>query len=310
VDECGAVRRVIGAPSKSKRVPEWRLFVLVIIGFVVVLGSVVGGFMLEGGPLLVLMQWVEFLIIGGAAIGALLISAPAKLLFKILQKAISAIKGETITRQVYLSLLKLVYELLYKGQKEGWIALEKHIETPYESSIFNKYTDLMRRNNMILFMTDTFRMVIIGGIAPHDLEALMDGDIETQHADSKRPGMLLQKIGDSMPGLGIVAAVLGIVITMQAIDGPAAEIGHKVAAALVGTFLGIFLSYGFLQPLATNIDIAAEQELMVYEVIKSAITAFAKGFKPIVCVEFARRCIPDEARPSFEEMEGYVKDIK
>jgi chemotaxis protein MotA len=223
VDECGAVRRVIGAPSKSKRVPEWRLFVLVIIGFVVVLGSVVGGFMLEGGPLLVLMQWVEFLIIGGAAIGALLISAPAKLLLKILQKAISAIKGETITRQVYLSLLKLVYELLYKGQKEGWIALEKHIETPYESSIFNKYTDLMRRNNMILFMTDTFRMVIIGGIAPHDLEALMDGDIETQHADSKRPGMLLQKIGDSMPGLGIVAAVLGIVITMQAIDGPAAE---------------------------------------------------------------------------------------
>jgi chemotaxis protein MotA len=310
VDECCAGRRVIGAPSKSKRVPEWRLFVLVIIGFVVVLGSVVGGFMLEGGPLLVLMQWVEFLIIGGAAIGALLISAPAKLLFKILQKAISAIKGETITRQVYLSLLKLVYELLYKGQKEGWIALEKHIETPYESSIFNKYTDLMRRNNMILFMTDTFRMVIIGGIAPHDLEALMDGDIETQHADSKRPGMLLQKIGDSMPGLGIVAAVLGIVITMQAIDGPAAEIGHKVAAALVGTFLGIFLSYGFLQPLATNIDIAAEQELMVYEVIKSAITAFAKGFKPIVCVEFARRCIPDEARPSFEEMEGYVKDIK
>ena len=283
---------------------------LVIIGFVVVLGSVVGGFMLEGGPLLVLMQWVEFLIIGGAAIGALLISAPAKLLLKILQKAISAIKGETITRQVYLSLLKLVYELLYKGQKEGWIALEKHIETPYESSIFTKYTDLMRRNSMILFMTDTFRMVIIGGIAPHDLEALMDGDIETQHAGSKRPGMLLQKIGDSMPGLGIVAAVLGIVITMQAIDGPAAEIGHKVAAALVGTFLGIFLSYGFLQPLATNIDIAAEQELMVYEVIKSAITAFAKGFKPIVCVEFARRCIPDEARPSFEEMEGYVKDVK
>jgi chemotaxis protein MotA len=310
VDECCAGRRVIGAPSKSKRVPEWRLFVLVIIGFVVVLGSVVGGFMLEGGPLMVLMQWVEFLIIGGSAIGALLISAPAKLLSKILQKSISAIKGETITRQVYLSLLKLVYELLYKGQKEGWIALEKHIETPYESSIFNKYTDLMRRNNMILFMTDTFRMVIIGGIAPHDLEALMDGDIETQHADSKRPGMLLQKIGDSMPGLGIVAAVLGIVITMQAIDGPAAEIGHKVAAALVGTFLGIFLSYGFLQPLATNIDIAAEQELMVYEVIKSAITAFAKGFKPIVCVEFARRCIPDEARPSFEEMEGYVKDIK
>jgi chemotaxis protein MotA len=138
----------------------------------------------------------------------------------------------------------------------------------------------------------------------------MDGDIETHHADSKRPGMLLQKIGDSMPGLGIVAAVLGIVITMQAIDGPPEEIGHKVAAALVGTFLGIFLSYGFLQPLATNIDIAGEEEMMVYEVIKSAIAAFAKGFKPIVCVEFARRCIPNEARPSFVEMEEYVKDIR
>jgi chemotaxis protein MotA len=286
------------------------LFVLVIVGFVVVLGSVIGGFLLEGGPFLVLMQWVEFLIIGGSAIGALLISAPAKLLSKILQKSLSAIKGETISRQVYLSLLKLVYELLYKGQKEGWIALEKHIETPKESAIFTKYNDLMGRNDMISFMTDTFRMVIIGGIAPHDLEALMDGDIETHHADSKKPGMLLQKIGDSMPGLGIVAAVLGIVITMQAIDGPPSEVGHKVAAALVGTFLGIFLSYGFLQPLATNIDIAAEQEMMIYEVIKSAITAFAKGFKPIVCVEFARRCIPHDARPSFEEMEGYVKDIK
>jgi chemotaxis protein MotA len=284
--------------------------VLTIVGFVVVLGAVLGGFAAEGGPFLVLMQGAEFLIIGGSAIGALLISAPGKLLSKILKKAISAIKGETITRQVYLSLLKLIYELLYKGQKEGWIGLEKHIEEPEGSSIFTKHSDLMRRNDMILFITDTFRMVIIGGIAPHDLEALMDGDIDAHHADGKRPGMLLQKIGDSMPGLGIVAAVLGIVITMQAIDGPAAEIGHKVAAALVGTFLGIFLSYGFLQPLATNIDIAAEQELMVFEVIKSAIAAFAKGFKPIVCVEFARRCIPEEARPSFQEMEEYVKDTR
>ncbi len=228
----------------------------VIIGFAVVLISVLGGFAEAGGPFLVLIQPAEFLIIGGAALGALLASAPKNVLQQMATKTLGALKGETITRGSYLSVLKLLYELLYMAQKEGLIALEKHIETPAESAIFSKYSDVLAHKTLIAFMTDTFRMVIIGGIASHDLETLMEGDIDTHHNDMKKPSVLLSKIGDTMPGLGIVAAVLGIVITMQAIDGPAGEIGKKVAAALVGTFLGILLCYGFIQPLASNLEIA------------------------------------------------------
>ncbi len=280
----------------------------VIIGFVVVLVSVLGGFWEAGGPLLVLIQPAEFLIIGGAALGALLASAPKNVLQQMLSKTLGALKGETITRGSYLSVLKLLYELLYMAQKEGLIALEKHIETPAESAIFSKYSDVLAHKTLIAFMTDTFRMVIIGGIASHDLETLMEGDIDTHHNDMKKPSMLLSKIGDTMPGLGIVAAVLGIVITMQAIDGPAGEIGKKVAAALVGTFLGILLCYGFIQPLASNLEIQGEKEIQVFEVVKNAISAFARGFSPLVCVEFARRSIPSEARPEFPEMEAHVKE--
>jgi chemotaxis protein MotA len=282
--------------------------VFVIIGFVIVLVSVLGGFYEAGGPFMVLIQPAEFIIIGGAGLGALLASAPKNILHQILRKTIGAIKGETITKTTYLSVLKLMYELLYMAQKEGLIALEKHIEMPAESAIFSKYADILSQSTLISFMTDTFRMVIIGGIASHDLEALMEGDMDTHHNDIKKPSVVLSKIGDTMPGLGIVAAVLGIVITMQAIDGPASEVGKKVAAALVGTFLGILLCYGFIQPLASNLDIASEKEMQVFEVVKNAISAFARGFSPLVCVEFARRSIPGEVRPEFPEMESHVKD--
>lgn len=280
----------------------------VIIGFAIVLISVLGGFAEAGGPFLVLIQPAEFIIIGGAALGALLASAPKTVLQSIIRKSIGALKGETVTKATYLSVLKLMYELLYMAQKEGLIALEKHIETPAESPIFSKYADILSQKTLISFMTDTFRMVIIGGIASHDLEALMEGDIDTHHNDIKKPSMILSKIGDTLPGLGIVAAVLGIVITMQAIDGPAAQIGKNVAAALVGTFLGILLCYGFIQPLASNLDIAGEKEMQVFEVVKNAIVAFARGFSPLVCVEFARRSIPNETRPEFPEMEAHVKE--
>ncbi len=280
----------------------------VIIGFAVVLLSVLGGFAEAGGPFLVLVQPAEFIIIAGAGLGALLASAPKNVLQKIFAKTIAALQGKTITKATYLSVLKLLYELLYMAQKEGLIALEKHIESPAESAIFSKYPDILAHGELVAFMTDTFRMVIIGGIASHDLEALMESDIDTQHNEVKKPSQVLSKIGDTMPGLGIVAAVLGIVITMQAIDGPAGEIGKKVAAALVGTFLGILLCYGFIQPLASNLDISGEKEIQVFEVVKNAIAAFARGFSPLVCVEFARRSIPAETRPEFAEMEAHVKE--
>lgn len=282
----------------------------VIIGIVVVLGSVLGGFVLEGGPLLVLMQVAEFLIIGGAALGALLISAPASLLKKIMGKVIDSLKGSAISKQTYLDLLKLLFDVFQLSRKDGLIALESHIENPDTSALFTQYPQFLNNRHLLYFICDTFRLVVLGGVTAHDMESLMDRDIETHHHEGTKPGMILQKIGDSMPGLGIVAAVLGIVITMQAIDGPPAEIGHKVAAALVGTFLGIFISYGFVQPLATNIDMANDEESRIFETIKSGMIAFAKGLNPIISVEFARRSIPSEYRPEFQEMEKHVKGKK
>ncbi|MCL4509554.1 MAG: flagellar motor stator protein MotA [Bacteroidetes bacterium] len=282
----------------------------VIIGIVVVLVAVLGGFAIEGGPFLVLMQYAEFLIIIGASAGALLISTPGKLLGKIFKKLTGAFGGNKVNKDTYLNLLRLMYELFQVGQKEGVIGLEQHVENPDKSKIFAKYPEILENEHVLHFLTDTMRLLIVGGAEPFDLEGLMDADIETHHQEGSKPGMILQKIGDSMPGLGIVAAVLGIVITMQAIDGPPQEIGHKVAAALVGTFLGVLLSYGFVQPLATNLDISAEEESRMFEAIKAGLVAFAKGMQPLIAVEFARRTIFQDYRPTFREMEEALKGAK
>lgn len=279
----------------------------VIIGIAIVLIAVLGGFAIEGGAFLVLMQYAEFMIIIGASAGALLISTPGKLLGKIFKKISGAFKKGKMTKATYLGLLKLMYELFQVGQKDGVIGLEQHVENPEKSKIFAKYSNVVSDKNILHFLTDTMRLLIVGGAEPFDLEGLMDADIETHHQEGSKPGMILQKIGDSMPGLGIVAAVLGIVITMQAIDGPPQEIGHKVAAALVGTFLGVLLSYGFVQPLATNIDISTEEESRMFEAIKAGVVAFAKGMQPLIAVEFARRTIFQDYRPSFREMENALK---
>ena len=279
----------------------------VIIGFVVVLVSVFGGFYEAGGPFMVLIQPAEFLIIGGAGLGALLASAPKNVLHQILNKTIGALKGETVSKTTYLSVLKLMYELLYMAQKEGLIALEKHIETPAESAIFSKYADILSQSTLISFMTDTFRMVIIGGIASHDLEALMEGDMDTHHNDIRKPSVILSKIGDTMPGLGIVAAVLGIVLTMGKIDQPPAVLGHSIGAALVGTFLGILLCYGFVGPMAANLAYKAKEEEVSYQVIKLAIVAFVGGSAPQIAVEFGRRAIPGDDKPTFAELEQAVR---
>ena len=279
----------------------------VIIGIIVVIVAVLGGFAIEGGPFLVLMQYAEALIIVGASIGMLLISTPSKLIGKIIKRLTGLFSGSKITKETYLDLLKLMYDLFQMEKKDGMVGLEKHIEEPEESEVFKKYPDLLNNHHVMDFFTDTMRLMIVGGSEPHDIEGLMDADIETHHIESSKPGMILQKIGDSLPGIGIVAAVLGIVITMQAIDGPPAEIGHKVAAALVGTFLGILLSYGFVQPMATNIDIATEEEGRMFEAIKAGLVAFAKGMKPLIAVEFARRTIFQDYRPSFNEMEQHMR---
>jgi chemotaxis protein MotA len=283
---------------------------LVIIGTLVVLGGVLGGFTLAGGHVALLMHVSEFIIIGGSLVGTLLISTPTKLLKKILKNTISILSGKSTSQKTYLDVLKLLYELFVVIRKDGMLSLESHIENSSKSEIFMKYPVFLKDNHLMLFITDSLRLIVLNEVPPHDLETLIDMDIELHHNEGTKPGMILQKIGDALPGLGIVACVLGIMITMQAISGPPEEIGHKVAAALVGTFLGIFLSYGFIGPLATKMDLINDDESRIYSVVKAGIISAAKGFSPIVSAEFARRHVSNDLRPSFMEMEEFVKGKK
>jgi len=283
---------------------------LVIIGFIVVIVAVLGGFVLEGGVLQVLIQPAEFIIIGGASLGALLVSSPPEVMKKILAKIVNAFKPvkKKIDKKYYLLLLRLMHDLFQLVRVKGVLGLDEHIENPANSDIFKRYPDVMASKKIVDFLTDTLRLMAIGNVSSHSLENVMEVDADTQREEGLKPGMLLQKIGDSLPGLGIVAAVLGIIITMKAINGPPEEIGHKVGAALVGTFLGVLLAYGFVQPLATNIDLEHEEECHVYDVIKAGVCAFANDLHPLYALEFARRTIFTSQRPSFLEMEKFMKE--
>lgn len=282
----------------------------VIIGAVVVVIGVVGGFVLEGGPLLVLMQWKEALIIGGASIGSVLIGTPLPVLKRMIGSIRAILKGDPYTKDEYIRLLKTQYELFNLAKREGLINIEQHITDPPKSSIFSKNKFLLKHHHALDFFCDTMKLLLGGGIPPYDIEALLDADMETHHDESATAPSLMQKLGDSLPGLGIVAAVLGIVITMQAIDGPPQEIGEKVAAALIGTFLGILLSYGFVQPISTNMELLNGSESRYFECIKAGVVAYAKGNAPTVVVEFSRRVIYQNVRPSFEEVEKAIKAVK
>jgi chemotaxis protein MotA len=280
---------------------------LVIIGALIVLGGVLGGFTIAGGNVILLMHLSEFVIIGSCMIGTLLISAPTTLLFKVITKTVAILAGKTISKKGYLEILKLLHEIFVIIRKDGLISLESHIENPEKSEFFSKFPMVLKDNHLLLFITDSLRLISLNEVPPHDLETLIDMDIELQHHEGMKPGMILHKMGDSLPGIGIVACVLGIMITMQAISGPPEQIGYKVAAALVGTFLGIFLSYGFITPLAVKMEMINDDESRVYSVIKSSIICAAKGFSPLVSAEFARRNISNEFRPSFLEMERFLK---
>jgi chemotaxis protein MotA len=280
---------------------------LVIIGALIVLGGVLGGFTIAGGSVLLLMHVSEFIIIGSCMIGTLLISAPAKLLFKVFTKTIAILSGKTVTKKVYLEILKLLHELFVIIRRDGLISLESHIESPETSDIFKKFPTVINNRHLLLFITDSLRLISLNEVPPHDLEMLIDMDIELHHNEGTKPSMILQKMGDSLPGIGIVACVLGIMITMQAISGPPDQIGFKVAAALVGTFLGIFLSYGFITPLAVKMEMMNDDESRIYSVVKSGIISAAKSFSPLVSAEFARRNIATDFRPSFLEMENFLK---
>jgi len=275
---------------------------LVIVGSIVVIVAVFGGFALEGGHMAVLWQPIELLIIGGAALGSLLISATPQLIKDIIARVLGTIKPSEVNKEYYIEWLKLLFELT-KTAKANPLSLEPHVENPEGSEIFKRYPKPLHNHHAIHFLTDTLKVQISSAMNPYDLEDLMDADIATAHAEELQVPAIVTRVGDAMPGLGIVAAVLGVVITMGKLSQGKEVIGHSVAAALVGTFLGILLSYGFFQPLSAQIDLKINEEGKVLTVIKACLLAFAKDCSPKVCVEFARRTIPPSVRPSFEEVD-------
>ncbi|HYF02577.1 MAG TPA: flagellar motor stator protein MotA [Patescibacteria group bacterium] len=282
----------------------------VIIGTIVVFGSIALGYALHGGEFGILFQYTEFIIIGGAAAGTLLIANPLSITKSIFARIIGSLKGSSFNKDSYLELLKLLYELFQLAKREGLIALEPHIENPEGSAILSRYPTFQANHHAVEFLCDTLKVLLNGGIPAHDLEELMDLDLETlHHAETQAPSALTT-VGDALPGLGIVAAVLGVVITMGKIDQPPAVIGHSVAAALVGTFLGILLSYGLVAPLAKNIEHLIASEHSYMNSIKASLLSFAKGAPAVVAVEYGRRAIDPEHRPSFKETEEAVKQAR
>jgi chemotaxis protein MotA len=274
-----------------------------IIGILVVFGAVAAGYLMEHGNLKVLMQPAELIIIGGAAIGTVLVANPLHILKKIAGGFGGVFGGSKFNKQRYLDTLKMMYGLLNKARKDGLVALEADIEDPSKSPILSKYPAFTKDHHIRDFVCDTMRMAVSGGVEPFDLDQMMELDMEVHHHSASQPVQALSTMADSLPGLGIVAAVLGVVITMGALGGPPEEIGHKVAAALVGTFLGILLCYGLVGPIAANMAKLSEDEHAYYHVLRVLISSFMKGAPPIMAVEVARRAIPGHVRPSFKEVE-------
>lgn len=279
---------------------------LVIVGLVVVIGAVLGGYLMAGGDVLVLNQPSEFVVIGGAAAGSMLVSTSPVVLKATIGQITALFKPGT-AKQEYNDLLAMLYQIFKQVQQSGVMSLEPHFENPSQSAMLSKYPKFMARHDALDFLADSVKVIIVGGIAAHDLEALMDEDLKAHHEEALRPAAALTKIGDALPGLGIVAAVLGIVITMGHIDAPPAEIGHHVGAALVGTFLGILMSYGFLQPLAGALEARVADEAYYCVCIKAGLLAIYKGNPPAIAVEFARRVLPHSVRPSFNETEQFCR---
>jgi len=279
-----------------------------IIGIVVVLAATIVGYVMHHGNIAVLIQINEFVILGGAAIGSFLAANGMKNLTAAIQAVLGLLKPDPYTKETYLQTLKMMYQLFNVARKEGLLGLEPHIERPEESEIIKKYPAFLNNHHARAFFCDTMKVVLTGAVGPHDLSEMMEIDIETAHHEANIPAEAIQTVGDSMPGFGIVAAVLGVIITMGKIGGEAALIGQSVAAALVGTFLGILLAYGVFLPIARAMQLRNASELQYLNCLRYALFSFARGESPITCVEFARRNIKPSVRPGFTEMEEAVKD--
>ena len=281
-----------------------------LVGIVIVIAAVFGGYLLEHGELALLIQPAEYVIIWGAALGSLVIATPLPVIKRLLLGFKKILSGGRYTKAFYMETLKLFFSLFQTARRQGVIGLERDVDEPQKSAIFIKHKAILQDHHALHFICDTLRMAITGGVSPFDVDQMIEADLEVHHEHNRAPVQSLAAVADALPGLGIVAAVLGIVITMSSLGGPPEELGHKVAAALVGTFLGVLTCYGFVGPLAAAVAAADESEAAYYRVLKAGLVAFIKGHPPIMAMEFARRAIPHDVRPSFAEMEKQCKTTK
>jgi chemotaxis protein MotA len=282
----------------------------IIIGIIVVLGCVVGGYLMIDGPMAVLMQPAEYIVIIGAALGAALTASPLKTLLLVTKKLPAVLKGSAYNKASFHELLMLQYDVFINAKKGGLLSMEADVNDPHKSSIFTKYPAFLANHHAVDFFCDALKMLVNGAAQPDELELMMEAELETHHEENTLVPALLMRVADSLPGLGIVAAVLGIVVTMQHLDGPPEDLGRHVAAALVGTFLGLLLSYGFVGPISANLESLAQDEAKYLICLKAGLVAFANGAAPITAVEFARKTIFSFDRPTNAEIEPRLREIK
>lgn len=282
---------------------------IIIIGCIIVLGSVLGGFMMAGGHPGALIQVSEFVVICGAAGGSLVIMSPKKVLVDMFNQMLGALKGSPYGRAAYEEMFKALYELFMLGRRNGMIALEEHVMNPGSSSILSKYPGFAGNHHAVELLCGGLRPIIDGKVKPDQLKHLLELELDGMEEEHHQPVDVLSKTADAMPGFGIVAAVLGIIITMSSISGPIENIGHHVAAALVGTFLGILIAYGFLNPLAVNMTFVGAAEMAYFRCIATCVVGFANGMAPIMAVEVARRSLSSELKPTADELEKLLKSV-
>jgi chemotaxis protein MotA len=281
-----------------------------LIGFVVVMGCVLGGFVISGGHVLALWHPSELLVIFGAAMGAFIISNPMKVIKKVGKDFGLLFKGSKYTKQMYLDALSLMYDLLNKARKDGMVALEADVDEPENSAIFQKYPTVVSHHHALDFICDYLRLMVSAKLNSFEIEAIMDVELDTHHEEGHAPSAAVTRIADGLPGFGIVAAVLGIVITMASLNDGAEVIGHKVATALVGTFLGILLAYGLVGPIANFLEFAARDESQFVKVLKTTLMASIQGYPPQIAIEFGRKAIFSTERPGFRELDEHIKNNK
>ncbi len=279
----------------------------VAIGLLIVFGSVIGGYVMHHGQLGVLIQVNEFLIIGGAALGAMIVGNPMSVVTGALKQTLGLLKGNPFSAAAYAELLQVLYDIFQKARKDGLVGLESHIEDPSTSDIFTKYPTFSANKDAVALLADTLKVLLTGTVEDHNLSEILDIDLDQQHEARMHVPHAINGVSDAMPGFGIVAAVLGIIVTMGSIGGAASEIGEKVAAALVGTFVGILMAYGVIGPIAKAIETRIKAEHHYMCVIRTALLAFARGDAPMTAVEFARRNIDPHERPSFSELEALTR---